>query len=354
MGDLQGMAQTVLGPVASEQLGVTLMHEHLLVDLSRIFDEPADPEERVLAHQPLSLENLSWVTMNWCSSKDNLVLLDRELAIAEAALFKKAGGGTIVDVTTGDFGRDPIALRDIAERTGLHVVMGSGYYHAGFHPADMSAKSVSDIAEEIVRDITEGVDGTDVKAGIIGEVGCSWPTLPNEAKSLRATAQAQRETGVAITIHPGRHVDSPFEIIDILKDAGADIGRVIMGHMERTGLDKAGLVRLAQLGCYLEYDWFGEVRPAFPHGRIEVPSDGERIKEIAFLIREGFGDKVVVAHDVCFKTRLASFGGPGYAHISKNVSRWMLAMGVESKAITQILIDSPRRILAVACTNTGG
>lgn len=300
---------------------MTLMHEHLLIDLRRIFDEPHDAEGRALAHQKMSLDNLHWVTMNWCSSLDNLVLDDPELATREAALFRKAGGGTIVDLNTADLGRHPVALRDIALRTGLNIVMGCGYYHAGFHPPDMGDKNEADIAAEILRDIEEGIDGTGIKAGIIGEVGCSWPTLPNEAKSLRAAALAQRRSGVAITIHPGRHVDSPFEIIRILAEAGADIGRVVMGHMERTGLDRDGLLRLAQSGCVLEYDWFGEVRPAFPHGRIDVPSDGERIKEIAFLISEGFVDQVVIAHDVCFKTRLAAFGGPGYAHISNNVTR---------------------------------
>ena len=109
-----------------------------------------------------------------------------------------------------------------------------------------------------------------------------------------------------------------------------------------------GLLRLARTGCLLEWDWFGEVRPAWPHGRVDVPSDGERIKEIAFLIEEGYVDRIVVSQDVCFKTRLAAFGGPGYAHIIRYVRQWMLALGLAQESIDAILVDNPRRVLTFA------
>jgi phosphotriesterase-related protein len=343
-----GLAQTVRGPVDPAALGITMMHEHLLLDLRRIFDEPADPQERVLAHAPVSLENLSWVFLNYSRSRHNLVLDDLEVSVREAGLLKQAGGGTLVDVTTVELGRDPVALRTISERTGLHIVMGAGHYHAQFHAPELAERTEAEIADGIVRDIEEGADGTGIRAGIIGEVGCSWPLHPDEAKSLRATAQAQRATGAPVTIHPGRDVESPFEILDILERAGADIERVVMGHMERTGLDRPGLVRLARSGCVLEWDWFGEVRPTWPHGRVDVPSDGERIRQVAFLIAEGYGDRIVISQDVCFKSRLSSYGGAGYAHIVRYVVRWMLALGLAQADIDRILIDNPRRILAFA------
>lgn len=345
---MAGQVQTVRGAVAPAELGPTLMHEHLLIDLRPIFDEPADPGERALAHAPLTLDNLSWVYRNFCGNLDNLLLDDPELAVREAMAFGRAGGGTIVDVGSLGIRPDPLALRAIAERTGLHVVMGCSHYHAFFHPPDMDGRSEDAIADHIVRDITEGIDGTGIKAGIIGEVGCTSPLFPNEAKVLRASAKAQQRTGAAITIHPGRAETSPFEILDILEAAGADPGRVIMGHMERTGLPSARLRELALRGCYLEYDWFGEVRPAYPHGRVDVPSDGERIKVIASLIGQGFGAQVLVSHDVCFKTRLAAFGGPGYAHISRYVSEWMQVMGIGADVIDGMLVRNPARALAFA------
>lgn len=356
---MKGLAQTVLGPVRPEDLGLTMMHEHLLTDLSRILDVPSDPEDRALSTESIALSNLSWTIMNGMRNRDNLVLDDCELAVMEARVFKQAGGGTIVDVTTADLGRNPLALRDIAERTGLHIVMATGFYTELFHPADMDDRSEADIAGEIVRDVTVGVDGTGIKAGIIGELGCSWPLRANEAKVLRASARAQRETGAPITIHPGRHIDAPFEILDVLDKAGADIGRVIMGHMERTNLPLDRLLDLAQRGCYLEYDWFGEVRPTFPYGRsdayvadkqfaVDVPSDGERLKTLSWLIAKGFEDRILVSQDVCFKTRLTAYGGVGYAHIAKYVRRWMPEMGITPEAIEKILFLNPRRVLQFA------
>jgi len=342
---MKGCAQTVLGSVDAGELGITMMHEHFLWDFRSFFNEPEDPRNHAKAHAPVSLENLSYVLLNWAGCKDNLVNTDTELAIREAGLFKQAGGKTIVDVSNIGLSREPEKLRYISQSTGLHIVMGAGYYHAFFHPPDMDDKSEDEIREEIVVDITEGVDGTGIRAGIIGELGCNWPLRDNEAKVLRASAGAQNETGAPISIHPGPHLDAPFEIMDILEAAGADAKRVVMGHMERTGLDDDHLTSLAKRGCYLEFDWFGEVRPTFPHGRVDVPSDGERIKKIAFLISEGFGEKIVVSQDICLKHRMTSFGGPGYAHITSYVQTWMRELGFGEGDIENLLVNNPRRIL---------
>ena len=131
---LSGRVQTVLGPRAPEDLGITMMHEHLLVDLRRVYAPPEDPKDLPLATAPLSLDNLNWAFLNWARNRDNLLLDDIDLAVKEAGFFKAAGGGTLVDVTTAEFGRNPSALRRISERTGLNIVMGCGHYYAFFHP----------------------------------------------------------------------------------------------------------------------------------------------------------------------------------------------------------------------------
>ena len=153
-GASAGQVQTVLGAVPASDLGITLPHEHLLLDLRRVFVEPEAAEELLLAHAPVGLENLSWVMMNWCRCRDNLVLDDPELAIEEAMRFKHAGGGTIVDVTSVGLGRRPAELRRIALSTGLHVVMGASYYYAFFHPPGTAEKSEEVLCEEIVTDLT--------------------------------------------------------------------------------------------------------------------------------------------------------------------------------------------------------
>ena len=343
-----GEVQTVRGAVSPADLRITLMHEHLLLDLRKVFVEPDDPEEKERSHAPLELGNLSEAVMNWAKFEDNLVLDDVDTAILEADLFKQAGGSTIVDVTSIGLGRRPRELRKISEATGLHVVMGTGYYHALFHPPEVSTKTEDAICDEFVADIVEGVDGTDVRAGIIGEVGCSWPHRPDEEKVLRASAKAQKRTGAPITIHPGLHVDSPNRIVEILVEAGAEPDRIVMGHIERTGFDDDQLLRLARTGCYLEFDWFGEVRPAWPNGIVDVPSDGEPLNRIAFLVDKGYGQRVLMSQDVCFKTRLAAFGGPGYAHIPRYVRGWMRVKGFSDAVIEDLLVGNPRRALAFA------
>jgi len=111
--------------------------------------------------------------------------------------------------------------------------MGSGYYVSSSHPPEIEAKSEEEVAEEIIRDITVGVGNSGVRAGIIGEIGCSWPLRDSERKVLRASARAQQLTGAAITIHPGQHENAYLEILEILGNAGADLGHTIMGHVDR-------------------------------------------------------------------------------------------------------------------------
>ena len=107
--------------------------------------------------------------------------------------------------------------------------MGAGHYVAAVHPVDMNERTEDDLARGIIGDVVVGVDGTGIKAGIIGEIGCTWSLAPNERKSLTAGAIAQQETDAAILIHPGRHPDAPAEILEVLANGGADLSRVIMG-----------------------------------------------------------------------------------------------------------------------------
>jgi phosphotriesterase-related protein len=340
-------AQSVMGLVHPDDLGITLPHEHLLIDVSVWFEASEEAGLKDLADQPVSIENLGRLMFNQYSCRDNMLLQDESVAVNEAILFRKRGGSTIVDVTTIGLGRDLPALKRIAQATGLNIIAGSGYYVLRGEDAEaFDRKSEEEIAEEMVSEILVGFGDTGIRAGIIGEIGCSSPLQEREKKSLRAAARAQQATGAAITIHPGRHEHSLMETIKVLESAGADISRVIMGHIDRTGFLPATIREVAATGCYLEYDLFGS-NPFYPlrFGVFRRPCDRERIEQIKELIDEGYLNQILISQDICLKTKLVRYGGTGYAHILCNILPQMLARGITQAHIHAMMVESPRRLL---------
>lgn len=348
---LTGKVQTVLGPVDPDRLGLTITHEHLLLYARHVAKEPPEPSMRALYRAPVGLEILGRLRFGRLVNDDNCRLASVETAVAEARLFKAAGGGTIVDATSIGIGRDPAGLARIARATGLHIVMGSSYYVEETHPPEhgIGEKSEEEIAEGICRDIRDGADGTAVRAGIIGEVGCSWPLTERERKVLRASARAQRMTGAALMIHPGRDQAAPLEIIAILDQAGADLSRTIMCHVDRT-IDQADLLaELAASGCMLEYDLFGSEHSYYPWSLpVDMPNDAGRLRWLRWLMDRGHCDQILISHDICFKDKLARYGGHGYAHILENVIPLMREKNFSAEDIDSILVQNPKRLLAFA------
>src|SRR5207249_753296 len=193
-----GQAQTVLGPVNGGALGVTLPHEHLLCDITCFYVEPEEVTTRMLGRQPVTLQNRGWVHYHWTSNLDNLCLWDETSAVAEARHLVLAGGRTVVDPTNVGLGRDPLALVRVARATGLQIIMGSGHYVDVTHSADVRRRSDESISAEIARDVTVGVKDTGIRAGLIGEIGCSWPWTESERKCMRGAVHAQRATGAPL------------------------------------------------------------------------------------------------------------------------------------------------------------
>ena len=345
--ELTGKVQTVLGTISSERLGVTLPHDHLFCDLSIWYHGGGSTEATAnkIYHEPITLENL-WCIRYGAPNLDNQKLQDEEIAIREASFFKRAGGDTIVDPSNIGLARDPLALAHVSRATGLNVIMGSGYYVAPSHPADMDNKTEEDICAEIVREVTEGVADTGIRAGIIGEIGCSWPLTHNEGKVLRAAANAQRQTGAPLMIHPGRNASAPLEIIAILSKAGADIGRTIICHIDRTLRQPKDRCKLAETGCYLAYDMCG-VEGYYPLylSIIDLPNDHQCINEIMQLINQGYLNQILISQDICTKHRLRQYGGHGYDHILRNMVPVMRVKGMSDEQIHMLLVENPQRLL---------
>ena len=348
MHDLTGRVQTVLGPVAPADLGITLTHEHVLIDLLDAHGAgPAEAGARGFYVRPLSIENIGYVRHHRWRNEDNARLSDVSAAIDEVLLYKQLGGGALVDATSIGIGRDPVGLSRVSAATGVHIVMGGVYYVESAHPPDMDSRTEDDLTREIVSDIAVGADGTRIKTGIIGEVGCSWPVTDNERKVLRASARAQRQTGAPILIHPGRNPSGPFQVLDVLRDAGADMGHVIMGHIERSLFDRRDFIRLADSGCYIEWDLFGQEQSFYGVGRkIDMPGDAVRMDTIAWMVAEGYGDRILVAHDVCHKNETRGYGGKGYVYLLEHVAPRMRERGLDRRSIDRILVHNPAEALA--------
>ena len=250
----------------------------------------------------------------------------------------------------GSIGSGPIrsCLRRISEATGLHVVAATGFYTQDFHPPDMDARSDDALTEEIVRDLTAGIGETGIRAGIIGEVGCSWPLHPNEARSLRAAARAQAADRGADQRPPGSRPG--LAVRDPRRSSPTRVP-TCAGSSWATSSGPSStpptLLRLARTGCYLEFDWFGETLSMYPTGPVDVPSDTERIDRIMRLIAEGHGDQVLASHDVCLKTRLARYGGGGYApHPLERRRSGCAPRGCPTPTSTASLVANPARMLA--------
>ncbi len=346
-GESTGMVQTVLGAIHPNDLGVTLMHEHLLVDLTYNLQPPAEAFRRDIFYKPVSLETIGYLKHYDFSNYDNARLLDVDTAIEEIGLYKQHGGGAVVDPTNIGIARDPVSLARIARATGLNIIMGSSYYVSQSHPADMSDRTEDDICAQIVNDVTVGVDGTGIRSGIIGEVGCNARLSDNERKVVRASGRAQRATGAPLYIHPGRDEASPLEVIEALRDVDADLSRTVMCHVERTVFMKEDFRAIADAGCYLEWDLFGNEQSLYVlNPSIDMPSDATRMDDIAWMIAQGFGDKVVVSHDICAKQQLLRYGGFGYAYILAAIVPRMRRRGFTDESIHGILVDNPARVLS--------
>ena len=342
------VVRTVLGDIAPDEVGITLCHEHLLIDLRRVFDEPDDAFGKEMAHRPVELATLGWIRANYINNLDNVGLYVEREVTEELSLYGTAGGSTLVEVTPVDIGRNPEGLARIAAAAGLNVIMGCGYYVFGTHPDDMASRAEDDLVEEIVRDVTHGVGDTGIRSGIIGEIGCTWPLHENERKVLRAAARAQQATGAVLTIHPGRDARAPAEILDVIDGAGGDVRRTIMGHLDRTFHHYAAFKEFAGSGCYLEFDMFGLESAYYPFGANDMPNDGRRIDLIMRLIDEGHLDQILVSHDIAFKHLLVRYGGNGYGHILQNAVPKMRTKGMTERQIDSVLTANPRRALTIA------
>ena len=348
-------AMTTSGPVAADELGVVLPHEHLLFDLTTYLTPPLDEQERALVDAPLTLENAAHLRRSPLVSRENLLLLDADVAVRELAFFREAGGGTVVDCTLPEMKRDVATVARIAETAGLNIIVVTGHYVKSTHGPEVAQQSVDEITEWMLHELREGIDGTGVRAGAIKFGLTSVPRMPpDERKCLEAAAQAQAETGAPITIHnPPPFEKRGVEVVRLLTRAGADPERVIMGHMTHTVPDDRYHRSIMDTGATIEFDRFGqelyqEADAGFNRWGLYAgePRDSDVVNEIVTLVKDGYVDRILMSHDIGFRNGLRTFGGLGYAHVPYRIARYLRQQGLDEEDLERLMVRNPARLFA--------
>jgi predicted metal-dependent phosphotriesterase family hydrolase len=296
---------SVTGPVDASELGVVLPHEHVFADLVREY-------------------------------RGTGLLNDEHLACQELTRLREAGGRTLVDLTLDEIGRDPAALRRVSGATGITIIMGCGHYRDPYLNRDwFDRHAVDAIADDMVTDIEEGVNGTGIRAGIIGEIGADRRYISAaEERSFRAAARAHARTGLTISTHAARWPVG-LDQVRLLAEEGVDPRRVIVGHADTVPIPDYHL-SLARLGCYVSFDSIG-TGTAYDLTRA--------VDYVMALVRAGFASQVLLSHDVFLRGHLRADGGPGYGYLLTEFLPLLIDAGLEAEQVRSLVTNNPRKAL---------
>jgi phosphotriesterase-related protein len=303
---------TVTGPISPQELGITLIHEHTFFDGWEFAGR--------LSYDP--------------------ILEDEELLAEELGIYYAAGGRALVDVTTVGIGRNPAGLRRLAEATGLKIVMGAGWYRERVYPREVYELSANQLADIVVNEFAHGFDGSDVRPGIIGEIGTErFYITPAEERVFRACARAQGETGATVTTHTTHFGDLALEQVALLTEEGVPPERIVIGHLgEQRGIGR--LLEIAHKGVFLGLDHVGWTP------RLGAQPETQRARNVVELVRAGHLDQVLISMDICAHSQLHWGGGNGYDYLLREFVPLLHHEGLSESDVHTILVENPRRVLA--------
>jgi phosphotriesterase-related protein len=274
-------------------------------------------------------------------------MTDRALAVKELQRFVAQGGKSIIETSADGNGRDPEGLAEISRTTGLNIIMGTGYYLDASQPAENDAKSEHDIAQEIIRDITEGARGTKVRSGIIGEIGVGSSFTAREKKSLAAACVAQRETHLPMQVHMPAWFRYGDEVLDFCAARGVPMESIVLCHSNPSGDDYDYQSRLINRGAYIQYDMIG-MEVFYADQQAQCPSGDDDARNIARLVANGHGARVLMSQDIFLKTLLRTYGGPGYGHLIEFFLPRLERHGLPLERSLELMTDNPRRLFEEA------
>lgn len=281
--------------------GYTWVHEHLHIDLSGF--------------------------------KNNLdCRLDQyDLICQEMKDLRALGVSNIIEMTNRYMGRSPQFMLDLMRETGINVVACTGYYQDAFFPEHVAARSVEQLAQEMVDEIVIGIDGTELKAGIIAEIGSSEGVItPLEEKVFIAAARAHIETGRPISTHTSFSTMGLEQLV-LLQAHGVDLSRVTVGHCDlKDNFDN--ILRMIDLGAYVQFDTIGK-NSYYP--------DEKRIGMLHALRNRGLLNRVMLSMDITRRSHLKANGGNGYDYLLTTFIPQLRQSGFSQADVDTMLRDNP-------------
>ncbi|WP_425148644.1 phosphotriesterase family protein [Deinococcus sp.] len=304
------IVRTVRGDLNPALLGLTLSHEHLYAV------PPPD------------------------ASEPDLMIDDLGVMARELTLFRAAGGGTVVEMTTPDYGRDGRRLLELSRRSGVHIVAATGYNKARFAERLTAGRSVQELSAHFVREVTQGLSECagqtpSVRAGVIkASSSLNGPSAAEQAVFMAAAA-AHRVTHAPISTHTEKGTWAQGQL-DLLSTQGVPPARVLVGHLDLNP-DLPALLEVAARGAYLGLDQFGKAK--------YLP-DARRAELVCELFSAGYGAQVLLSGDMARRSSFAGWGGPGLTHLPGEGRRLLRALGLSDEQVAQLLIDNPRRFFS--------
>lgn len=308
-----GMVTTILGDIEPAEMGYTMAHEHILTD-------PQGQGSKVeLDHQ----------------------LSDVDKAVEMLEEYRSVGGQTIVEATPETWGRNVAGMVKASEVSGVHVIACTGYIceEHGMEP-EVSDYDIDFIAERMVSDIVDGMDGTSHKAGWIKAGSAYLHITPNEQKVLRAAARAATQTGVCVHTHTTSGTMG-IEQIEIIEDEGYDLSRMIISHVDRNP-DLWYHREMLEKGVSLIYDGPGKAK-YYP--------DSVRVELLRQLVADGYADRLMLCNDMGRRSHHKVYGfGPGFGWIKERFLPRLLDEGFDQPTLDAFMIHNPARLYARART----
>jgi phosphotriesterase-related protein len=345
-----GTVMTVRGPIAPSEVGRCLPHEHIFSDLRDPYG--TEKTESELANGRYDLTSLDRRTA-WLRdifAFDSALVLDSvSIAVDEVRLFRRRGGRTIVDNSCTGINGDPRNLRRVSEATDVHIVASTGFYIEPSLPRWVAESPIEHLIAVLVRHITEGIDDTGVRAGVMADVGTTGGVTELEERNLRACARAQLATGVGLGVHCDPAAQEGMRVLELLAEEGVDPRRICLQHMDESSTAPDGPeyhLELAAQGVWLEFDTFG-TEYSGPAGYRPKPRDLDRARAVKRLIDHGHLEQILVSQDVFNKFQLRTFGGEGYTSLFEYGVPRLLEAGVTEAEIDVLLVDNPARYLTI-------